>query len=62
MFWNQQNLYPKIPPTTVAELLQYSGSRVEHKDEFSSYKMICSDGQNGEFGLDFKVLVKTGGV
>ena len=24
--------------TAVAELLQYSGSRVEHRDEFSSYK------------------------
>ena len=32
-----------IPPTAVAKLLQYSGSRVEHGDEFSSYKMICSD-------------------
>ena len=62
MFQNQQNLYSKIPPTAILELLQYNGSRVEHKDGFSSYKMICSDGQNGEFGLDFKVLVKTGGV
>ena len=25
-------------PTAVAKLLQYSGSRVEHRDEFSSYK------------------------
>ena len=24
MFWNQQNLYPRVP-TAVAELLQYSG-------------------------------------
>ena len=23
--------------------------------------MTCSEGQNGEFNLDFKVLVKTGG-
>ena len=38
MFQNQQNLYPKIPSTVVAELLQYSGSRVEHGDGFSSYK------------------------
>ena len=27
-----------IPPTAVAWLLQYSGSRVEHRDEFSSHK------------------------
>ena len=33
---NQQNLYPKIPTTDVAKLLQYSGSRVERKDGFSS--------------------------
>ena len=32
---NQQNLY-LIPPPVVALLLQYSGSRVVHKDEFSS--------------------------
>ena len=33
--WNQQNLYPRIPTTDVAKLLQYSGSRVEHRDGFS---------------------------
>ena len=33
---NQQNLYPRISTTDVAKLLQYSGSRVEHGDEFSS--------------------------
>ena len=27
-----------IPPTAVAWLLQYSGSRVEHRDGFSSHK------------------------
>ena len=27
-----------LNPTAVAELLQYSGSRVEHGDGFSSYK------------------------
>ena len=32
---NQQNLYPRIPTTDVAKLLQYSGSRVEHGDGFS---------------------------
>ena len=34
---NQQNLY-LFPPTAVALLLQYSGSRVEHRDGFSSRK------------------------
>ena len=33
---NQQNLYPRIPTTDEAKLLQYSGSRVEHGDVFSS--------------------------
>ena len=37
------NIYkPKFPPTAVAKLLQYSGSRIEHRDEFSSYQMIYS--------------------
>ena len=27
-----------LNPTSVAKLLQYSSSRVEHRDEFSSYK------------------------
>ena len=36
-FLNQQYLY-LIPPTAVARLLQYSDSRVEHKDGFSSHK------------------------
>ena len=30
-------------PTAVAELLQYSGFRVEHRDRFSSYKLIYND-------------------
>ena len=33
---NQQNLYPRIPTTDVAKLLQYSDSRVEHRDGLSS--------------------------
>ena len=33
---NQQNLYHRIPNTNVAKLLQYSESRVEHGDGFSS--------------------------
>ena len=39
---SQQNLYPKFPPTAVVKLLQYSGSRVEHRDGFSSYKLFVS--------------------
>ena len=35
VYRNQLNLYPKSP-TAVAKLLQYSGSRVEHRDGFSS--------------------------
>ena len=30
-----------LNPTAVAKLLQYSGSRVEHRDEFSSYKRFA---------------------
>ena len=33
---NQQNLYPRIPTTDIAKLLLYSGSRVKHRDGFSS--------------------------
>ena len=36
---NQQNLY-LIPPTAVAFLLQYSGSRIVHKDGFSLWKWL----------------------
>ena len=33
------NIYkPKFPPTAIAKLLQYSGFRVEHRDEFSLHK------------------------
>ena len=38
VIWNQQYLYPKFPPTTVVKLLQYSDSRVELRDGFSSCK------------------------
>ena len=44
-----------IPPTAVACLLRYSGSRVEHRDEFFFAQMTYSEIQNGEFVLDFKV-------
>ena len=33
---NQQDLYPRIPTIDVANLLHYSGSRVEREDGFSS--------------------------
>ena len=36
---NQQNLYI-IPPTVVAWLLQYSGSRIVLSDGFSSHKCL----------------------
>ena len=36
---NQQNLY-LIPPTVVALLLQYSGSRIIHRDGFSLWKLL----------------------
>ena len=36
---NEQNLY-LIPPTVVALLLQYSGSRIIHRDGFSSCKRL----------------------
>ena len=36
---NQQNLY-LIPPPVVSLLLQYNGSRMVHKDGFSSWKWI----------------------
>ena len=49
-----------LNPTAVAKLLQYSGSRVEHRDGFSSYKRFTVKAKNGEFNLDFGVLVKTG--
>ena len=39
---DQQYLY-LFTPTAVAKLLQYSGSRVEHRDGFSSYKRFCND-------------------
>ena len=55
---NQQNLYPKLPPTVVVKLLQYSGLGsntgigFHHTNDLSEVK-------NGELNLDFGVLVKT---
>ena len=39
MYRNQQNLYPRVS-TTVVKLLQYSSSRVELRDGFSSHKLF----------------------
>ena len=44
---------PKFPPTAVAKLLQYSGSRVEHRDEFSLHKLFTVKLENGEFQFGF---------
>ena len=60
MFWNQQNLYPRIP-TVVAKLLQYSGSRVELRDGFSSYKMILQYVKMVNFTLDLGCCKNSGG-
>ena len=38
---NQKKFINLIPPIVVAWLLQYSGSRVEHRDEFSSQKLLA---------------------
>ena len=43
----------KFPPTAVAKLLQYSGSRIEQRDGFSSYQMIYSRLKMGEFQFGF---------
>ena len=51
---------PRVWGVTVAKLLQYSGSRVEHKDWFSQYQMIYSRLKMGEFQFRFQDLVKTG--
>ena len=57
---NQQNLYPNFPPTAVVKLLQYSGLRSNTGMGFLRTNDL-SEVKNGEFGLDFKVWVKTGG-
>ena len=60
---NQQYLYPKFLPTAVVKLLQYSGSRVEHKDGFLILQMICIMVQNGEaFIWIFGFALKSVGV
>ena len=51
-----------IPPTAVAWLLQYSGSRVEHRNGFSFSKMTCSEVKIDDFGLDSGFFGKNSGV
>ena len=57
---NQQNLYPKLPPTAVVKLLQYSCLGSNTGMGFLSTNDL-SEVKNGEFGLDFKVVIKTVG-
>ena len=57
MFWNQQNLYPRIP-TAVAKLLQYSGLGSKSGMGFLHVKSVTVI-ENGEFYIGFRVLVKT---
>ena len=59
MIRNQQNLYPKLPPTVVVKLLQYSGIGSNTWMGFLRTNDL-SEVKNGEFDLDFKVWVKTG--
>ena len=58
MIRNQQNLYPKLPPTVVVKLLQYSGLGSNTGMGFLLTNDL-SEVKNGEFNLDFKVWVKT---
>ena len=60
MIKNQQNLYPNFPPTAVVKLLQYSGLGSNTWMSFLRTNDL-SEIKNGEFGLDFKVVIKTGG-
>ena len=57
---NQQNLYPILPPTAVVKLLQYSGLGSNIGMSFLCTNDL-SEVKNGEFDLDLKVWIKTGG-
>ena len=59
MIRNQQNLYPKLPPTTVVQLLQYNGLGSNTGMGFLRTNDL-SEVKNGAFDFDFKVCVKTG--
>ena len=60
MIRNQQYLYPKFPPTAVVKLLQYSSLGSNTRMSFLPTNDL-SEVKNDEFGLDFKVVIKTGG-
>ena len=60
MIRNQQNLYPNFPPTAVVKLLQYSGLGSNTGMGFLR-AIDLSEVKNGEFCLDFRVVIKTGG-
>ena len=61
MIRNQQNLYPNFSPTAVVKLLQYSGLGSNTWMGFLR-KNDLSEVKNGELNLDFKVVIKTGGL
>ena len=61
MIRNQQYLYPKFPSTAVVKLLQYSSLGSNTRMGFIRTKDL-SEVKNGEFGLDFKVVIKNRGV
>ena len=60
MIRNQQNLYAIVPPTAVVKLLQYNGLGSNTRMSFLNTNDL-SEVKNGEFGLDFKVVIKTVG-
>ena len=61
MYRNQQNLYPKIPPTVVAELLQYSNLGLNLGMGFLHVNDFCSWLKKVNCNLDFKAWLKTVG-
>ena len=50
-----------FPLTAVVKLLQYSGLGLNTGMSFLRTNDL-SEVKNGEFGLDFKVVIKTGGL
>ena len=61
MIRNQQYLYPKFPPTAVVKLLQYSGLGSNTGMGFLGTNDL-SEVKIGEFGWNFKVVIKTEGL
>ena len=60
MYWNQQNLYPRVP-TVVAELLQYSGLGSNTRMRFLRERRVAMDCK-WCFLFGFQDFVKTVGV